>query len=127
MIRRTVLLSLSGFFLAILAVALDRHEDAFFLNTCSICKVKTSLSGTASKYKINFAPAMTVASRALTAGCPLRADAVHGNRSIAVVSQTTVVWPNKAPPVRSSFNNRWDFTMNAAGKPASGFACGHGV
>lgn len=98
MMRRTVLLSLSGFFLAILAVAFDHHADAFFLNTCSVCKVKTSLSGTISKYKIDSAPATAVASHVLTARFPLSASVVHENRDIVIASQTADVWPNKAPP-----------------------------
>ncbi|TSA47700.1 MAG: hypothetical protein D4R56_01770 [Deltaproteobacteria bacterium] len=101
MIKRTILLSLSGFFLAILAVAFHHHDKAFFLASCSICKVKITNSGTMSKNKIDSAPAVTVVSLGMAAVFPLFATVVHENTSIFISSQTADIWPNKAPPVRS--------------------------
>ena len=60
LIKKIVFLSLVGFFLAVLAISLHHHDNSFSLPTCSICKVKTSLSGTFSKIKVDSAP--TVAS-----------------------------------------------------------------
>lgn len=92
------MLSLSVFSLAILAVAFDRHGDAFFLNTCAICKVKTTLSGTASANNILLAPAMEVAALAVTAVFTLRAAVVRESRALSLVSQIASVWPSRAPP-----------------------------
>lgn len=101
LIKKIVLLSLSGFFLAILAAAYHYHNNAFFLASCSICKVKTSISGTMSKNKIDSAPAVTVASLGLVAVFALLASVVPENKTLFISSQTADVWPNKAPPVRS--------------------------
>lgn len=100
MIRRTVLLWLSGFFLAVLAVAFDRHGDALYLNACAICKVKTTLSGTSGTSEIQRVPA-AVASRAVTAAFALRAPVTHESRALSPVSQMTSVWPSRAPPFSS--------------------------
>jgi hypothetical protein len=101
LIKKILLLSLSVFFLAILAVAFHHHDKAFLLPSCSICKVKTSNSGTMSKNKIDSAPAVTVVSLDLAAVFPLLANVFHENKTIFISSQTASVWPNKAPPVRS--------------------------
>jgi hypothetical protein len=101
LIKKIVLLSLSVFFLAILAVAYHYHNDVFYLASCSICKVKASISGTMSKYKIDSAPAVTVISLGLAAVFPLLAAVVHENTTLFISSQTADIWPNKAPPVRS--------------------------
>lgn len=101
LIKKIVLLSVSGFFLAILAVAFHHHDNTFFLTSCSICKVKTSNSGTMSKNKIDSAPAVTVVSLGMAAAFPLSATVVHENTTIFISSQAASIWPNKAPPVRS--------------------------
>lgn len=116
LIKKIVLLSLSGFFLAILAVAYHHHNNAFFLASCSICKVKTSIYGTMSKYKIDSASVVTALPPGLAEVFPLFATVVHENTTIFIFSQTADIWPNKAPPVRSSFNNRMDFITIAAGE-----------
>ena len=101
LIKRIVLLSLSGFFLAILAVAFHYHDNTFLLRSCSICKVKTSNSGMMSKNKIDSAPAVTVASLGLVAVFPLLGTIVHENTPIFISSQIGYIYPNKASPVRS--------------------------
>jgi len=101
MIKRIVLLSLSGFFLAILAVAFHHHDNTFLLRSCSICKVKTSISGTMSKNQIDSAPAVTVVSPGMVAVFPLLATTVHQITPLFVSSQIAYIYPNKAPPVRS--------------------------
>lgn len=99
--KKIVLLSLSVFFLAILAVAFHYHNNAFFLTACSICKVKTSITGTMSKYKIDPTPAAAVISIGLTAVFPLFAAVIHENTTLFISSHIADIWPNKAPPVRS--------------------------
>jgi hypothetical protein len=101
MIKRLVLLSVAGFFLAILAVAYHHHDNAFLLPSCSICKVKTTTSGTTSKNKIDSAPAVTVVSLDLAAVFPLLDTVVRENTTIFISSQVGCIYPNKAPPVRS--------------------------
>lgn len=101
LIKRIILLSVAGFFLAILAVAFHHHDNAFLLRSCSICKVKTSNSGTMSKNKIDSAPAAAVVSPDLVAVFPLLDTVVHENTTIFISSQIGNIYPNKAPPVRS--------------------------
>jgi hypothetical protein len=101
MIKRIVLLSLSGFFLAILAVAFHHHDNTFLLRSCSICKVKTSITGTKSKNQIDSAPAVMVVSPGMVEVFPLLATAVHQITPIFISSQLAYIYPNKAPPVRS--------------------------
>jgi hypothetical protein len=101
LIKKIILLSLTVFFLAILAVAFHHHDKAFLLTSCSICKVKTSNSGTMSKNKIDSAPTVTVVSLGLAAVFPLLANVFYENTTSFISSQTAYIWPNKAPPVRS--------------------------
>jgi len=101
LIKRIVLLSVAGFFLAILAVAFHHHDNTFLLTSCSICKVKTSISGTMSKNKVDSAPAVTVVSLGLAAVFPLLATVFRENTPIFISSRVAYIWPNKAPPFRS--------------------------
>ena len=87
--------------LAILAVAFHYHDNAFLLRSCSICKVRTTASGTVSKNKIDSAPAVTVITVGMATVLPLSTTAVLENTTIFISSQTASIWPNKAPPVRS--------------------------
>ena len=61
LIRHILFLSLSGFCLALLSIAFHHHDNAFRLSTCSICEAKTSISGTAGKFKAD--PGLTAALR----------------------------------------------------------------
>jgi len=101
MIKRIVLLSVAGFFLAICAVAFHYQDNKFLRTSRSICKVKTTNSGTMSKNKIDSAPAVTVVSLDLAAVSLLFDTAVHENTTIFISSQIGSIYPNKAPPVRS--------------------------
>jgi hypothetical protein len=101
LIKRIVLLSLSGFFLAILTVAFHHHDNTFLLRSCSICKVKTSNSGMISKNSVDSASVVTAVSLGLVAVVSLLATVVHQNTTIFISSQIAYIYPNKAPPVRS--------------------------
>jgi len=101
LIKRIVLVSLSGFFLAVCAVAFHHYDNTFLLRSCSICKVKTSNSGTKSKNKVDSPPAVTVGPLGMVAVFPLLTTVAPENTAIFISSQFASVWPNKAPPVRS--------------------------
>lgn len=101
LIKRIVLLLLSGFFLVVCAVAFHYHDKKFLRTSRSICKVKTSISGTMSKNQVDSAPAVTIVSLGLAAVFPLLATVVHENPIIFISSQVAHTFPNKAPPVRS--------------------------
>jgi hypothetical protein len=101
MIKRIILLSVAGFFLAIMAVAYHHHDNAFFLRSCSICKVKTTTSGTTSKSKIDSAPAVTIGYLDLATVFPLLDTVVNEKTTNFISSQIGYIYPNKAPPVRS--------------------------
>ena len=101
LIKKIVLLSMTGFFLAILAVAFHHHDRSFLLTSCSICKVKTSISGTFSKNKIDTPPAVAVLSPGQAAIFLSSTIAIPETTAIFISSQVVYVYPNKAPPVRS--------------------------
>ncbi len=101
MIKKILLLALSGFFLAVVAVAFHHHDNAFLLKSCSICKVKTSISGTMSKKQLNSVPAMTAVSLGLAAVYPLWAPIAHKDTIIFISSHAGYLCPNKAPPAKS--------------------------
>lgn len=101
MIKRIVLLSLSGFFFAILAAAFHCHCRAFFLSSCSNCNVKISITEAIGKKTIDSKSVLTVVPHALAAVFLTSAALIRENRATLPHSQTADVWPNKAPPVRS--------------------------
>ena len=100
-IQRIVFVSLTVFFLALFAVAYHLDDNTFLRRSRSICKVKTSIPGTMSKSKIDFAPTAMVISLDLAVVFALLATASNGNKAIFISSQVVYIWPNKAPPVRS--------------------------
>jgi hypothetical protein len=101
LIKKIVLLSMAGFFLAILAIAFHHHDNSFLLTSCSICKVKTSLSGTFSKNKIDVAPAVAAISLGSAAIFLSSSAVVPGTTTIFISYQVAYIYPNKAPPARS--------------------------
>jgi hypothetical protein len=101
MIKKVVLLSMAGFFLAILAVAFHHHDRSFILTSCSICKVKTSISGTSSKNRIDIPQTVAVISSGLAVIFLSSTLVVPETKTIFIASQVDDIYPNKAPPVRS--------------------------
>jgi len=100
-IKNVIFLSLFGFLLTVLAISLHHHDKSFSLLTCSICKVKTSLSGTFSKIKVDSAPAV--------ASIPLLSIMIFlclsgilpDRKTVFIDSQIAFTYPNKVPPFRS--------------------------
>ncbi len=101
LVKKIIFLSLFGFFLAVMAVSLHYHDKSFSLATCSICKVKTSLSGTFSKIKVDFAPAVAGLHLLLITTCPCLSGILPDKQTVFIDSQIAVTYPNKAPPFRS--------------------------
>jgi hypothetical protein len=101
LIKKIVFLSLPGFFLAIMAISLHHHDNSFSLPTCSICKAKTSLSGTVSKVKIDSAPIVTSFHLLLTTILLSLSGILSDKQTVFIDSQIAVTYPNKAPPPRS--------------------------
>lgn len=101
LIKKIVLLSMTGFFLAILAVAFHHHDRSFLLTSCSICKVKTSISGTFSKNNLDAPPAVAVLYPGQAAIFLAATIDVPETTTIFISSQVVYVYPNKAPPARS--------------------------
>lgn len=101
LIKRIVLLSLSGFFLAILVIAFHGQDDTFLLRSRSICQARATISGSMSKYQGDSAPAATVVYLGLAAIFLLSDPFVYKNATIFIPSQVAYIYPNKAPPVRS--------------------------
>ena len=99
-VKSIVLLSLSGFFLTIIAVSFH-YNDKFLLRSRCIYQTRTAISGVMSKVKVDSAPVVIVASLGLAAVFLLSAPFVHINTTIFSFSHTDYIFPNKAPPVRS--------------------------
>jgi len=97
-IKIIIFLSLFGFLLGVMAITLHHHDNAFLSPACSICKVKTSLSGTFSKIKIDSAPAVAILCYSLTA-IILCLSGIPAHRiTVFLDSQIAETYPNKAPP-----------------------------
>jgi hypothetical protein len=101
LIKKVVLLSLFGFILAVLAISLHHHDNSFSLPTCSICKVKTSISGTFNKIKTNYDPTAASLTILLTMIFLSLSDISPDRNTIFIDFQVAVTYPNKAPPFRS--------------------------
>ncbi|MFA5180990.1 MAG: hypothetical protein WC405_06685 [Syntrophales bacterium] len=101
LIKKIVLLSMAGFFLAILAVAFHHHDRSFLLASCSICKVKTSISGSFNKNNIDSPPAVAVIPSGVAAIFFSSTMVVPETTTILISSQVAYIYPNKAPPARS--------------------------
>ena len=99
--KKVIFLSLFGFFLAVMAFSLHHHDNSFSLPTCSICKVKTSISGTFSK--ITFASTPPVANLHLSSIAVFLyfSGILPDKKTVFVDSQIAATYPNKAPPFRS--------------------------
>ncbi len=98
LIKKIVFLSLVGFFLAVLAISLHHHDNSFSLPTCSICKVKTSLSGTFSKIKVDSAPPVASIHLLSMAIFLCLCGILPDRKAVFIDSQIAVTYPNKAPP-----------------------------
>jgi hypothetical protein len=98
LIKKVIFLSLFGFFLAVLAISLHHHDNSFLLPTCSICKVKTSLSGTISKINIDSAPAVDSLYLFSIAIFLFLCGILPDRKTIFIDSQIAVTYPNKSPP-----------------------------
>jgi hypothetical protein len=97
-IKTVIFLSLLGFFLGVVAISFHHHDKAFLLPTCSICKVKTSFSGTFSKIKLDSAPAVASLCFSLTAIFLSLSGILPDRKTVFVHSQIVETYPNKAPP-----------------------------
>jgi len=101
LIKKIVFLSLLVFFLAVMAISLHHHDNSFSLSTCSICKVKTSLSGTSSKINVDSAPAAVSFHLFFITIFLCLSGILSDKQTVFIDSQIAVTYPNKAPPFRS--------------------------
>lgn len=97
-IKTVIFLSLLGFFLGVVALSFHHHDNTIFRTTCSICKVKTSLSGTFSKTKIDAAPAAAAFLVSFAAIFLSLSGIVPDRKTAFIDSQIVRIYPNKAPP-----------------------------
>ena len=98
-----VFLSLLGFFLGVTAIAFHHHDNAFLLPACSLCKAKTSFSGTVNKLKANASPAVLILSFSLTAMLLCTSCLAPDRKKHFIDFQIIDTYPNKAPPFHFSF------------------------
>ena len=98
MVKKIVIISLFGFFLAVMVVSLHHHDNSFTVPTCSICKLKTSLNGTFSKIRVDSGPTVASLHFLLITIFLCLSGILHENKTIFIDSQIAVTYPNKAPP-----------------------------
>jgi hypothetical protein len=98
LIKKVVFFTLFGFFLAVLAISLHHHDNSFSLPTCSICKIKTSISGTFSKINIDSAPAIAGIHLFSMLILLCLSGILPDRKTVFIDSQIAVTYPNKAPP-----------------------------
>jgi hypothetical protein len=101
LVRSIALLVLSGFSLAVIAVAFHDHDNSFLLRSRSLSQVRAGISGTMSKNPVDSAPAAMFSSFGLAAVSPLWTPLFHENSDIFIPSRAGYICPNKAPPARS--------------------------
>ncbi len=97
-IKIVIFLSLFGFFLGVMAITLHHHDNVFSLHPCSICKVKTCLSGNFSKINIDSTPAIVIWCFSLSAIFLCLSGILLDRKTVFIDSQTVRNYPNKAPP-----------------------------
>ena len=100
-IKNVIFLSLFGFFLAVLAISFHHHDNSFLLRSCSICKIKTSLSGTFNKVKVDSAPAVVSLHLSSIAIFLCLSGILPDRKNVFIDSQIAFTYPNKAPPFKS--------------------------
>ncbi|MDD5167878.1 MAG: hypothetical protein PHN75_03595 [Syntrophales bacterium] len=101
LIKRIVLLTLSGLLLAAFAVAFHHQGSTLLRTSCSLCKIRTSISETVSKNGIDSPPAVMVAYLGLAAIIHLSAAVDRESTTIFISSPIAYGYPNKASPIRS--------------------------
>jgi hypothetical protein len=104
LIKNVIFLSLFGFLLSVLAISLHHHDNSFLLRSCSICKIKTSLSGTFNKVKVDSTPAVVSLHLFSVAIFLCLSGILPDKKTVFINSQIAVTYPNKAPP-RSGLNS----------------------
>lgn len=97
-IKIIIFLSLFGFLLGVMAITMHHHDKSFLLSNCSICKVKTSFSGTFSKIKIDSVPAGASFYLSLMTIFLCLSGILPERKTVFINSQTAETYPNKAPP-----------------------------
>ena len=96
--NKVIFLSLFGFSLAVMAISLHHHDNSFSRPTCSICKVKTSISGTFSKIKVDSPPPVAHLHLLSIAIFLCFSGILRDKKTVFIDSRIAVTYPNKAPP-----------------------------
>lgn len=99
--KNIIFLSLTGFILAITAVAFHHHDNSFLLRNCSLCKVKTSISGTFSKNNVDSTPAADGFHLSSMVIFLFLSGIINAGKSNFIDSPIAFSYLNKAPPARS--------------------------
>jgi len=100
LIKKITLISLTCFFLVIVAGAFAYSDKTFLLRARSASKIKT-LTGVLGKNKIGSAPPTLVTYLNLVAFCPLLSAAIYEITSILISPQAAYIYPNRGSPFRS--------------------------
>lgn len=98
-IKTVIFLSLLGFFLGVVALSFHHHDNVIFRTACAICKVKTSLSGTFGKTKVDASPAVPSLFFPLAAIILTLSGIIPIAKTVFINSQIVKIYPNKAPPL----------------------------
>jgi hypothetical protein len=98
--RNLIFIAIVAFFISSLAIALHHHDIPMQGQTCSICKMKGSASGTYHKAKINIDPAFSVCSPLLTNPLQSILLLISISQDSLQESPYLLTVKNKAPPIQ---------------------------
>ena len=97
-IKTIVLITLLGLILGVIVISFHHHDDMFLLPACSLCKVKTSVSWSVNKIKIDTAPVISNEYLWLTVIILCLSGIAPKGENIFFHSRIVDTYPNKAPP-----------------------------
>jgi len=93
-----VFLSLLGVLFGVTAMSFHHHDNVYLLPACSLCKVKTSFSGTITKSKADLTSVAAALCPCLVVILLCPSGFVRRQKTDFIDSQIIDTYPNKAPP-----------------------------
>lgn len=98
-IKIIVFLSIAGFSLGVMSIALHHHDNTFSLPGCFLCKAKTSFTGAINKAKADNIPVALVLCLSLAVTSLYVSGILPIPKVAFIVCQIVETYPNKAPPL----------------------------
>lgn len=97
-IKKIVLLLLIAFSLTVFAISLHHHHKSISLPICSLCKVKTAISGAITKIDVDSGPVIACLNLVSISIFLFLSGMLSNKHVVFIDSQVTDTYPNKASP-----------------------------